>query len=90
MKPANTDITISELGDQRTFVSGNKYWFIEWANFNGITFKEGMQVKWFDEEDNEWIIGPIEWLIITDYGSVEVSIDAPAYGRLPLDELEIC
>jgi hypothetical protein len=89
MKPTNTKITISDLGDQRTFVSGSKYWFIEWAKFNGNTFKEGMQVKWFDTDHRKWIKGPIEWLIITDNGSVEVSIDALGIGRLPLEEIKL-
>jgi hypothetical protein len=91
MKPSNPEIRISELGQERSFIGGIKYWRIEWANFNGITFKEGAKVKWYDNDDNKWIRGTIEWLIVTEYGDVDVSINTktPNIGRLPVDQLEL-
>ena len=92
MKPNNTKITISDLGEQNTFVSGNKNWRIEWAEINGKRFEVGDTVKWIDTEakgrEKKVYKGKIEWLIIIDDGCVEVSTDMPL-GRLPVDEIEL-
>jgi hypothetical protein len=93
--PKNPFISISELGEQSKFVSGNKYWFIESASIvdalekNKKEFKKGVKVKWTCPDTYKQFKGKIEWLIITDEGSVEVSIDNNNVGRLELDELEI-
>lgn len=86
--PKNTKIKISELGEQRSFVSGNKYHFIEWAEFKGVTFKEGVMVKWKCPDEKITYKGKIQWLIILDNGDVQISIDAPI-GRLDLDEVSL-
>jgi len=90
MKPKNPNITISELGEQNTFVSGNKNWRIEWADYKGKRFEKGVTVKWFDTEargkEQKEYIGKIEWLIIIDDGSVQVATDMPL-GRLDVDQI---
>lgn len=87
--PKNTAITISELGEQHKFVSGNLYHRIEWADLNGTRFEKGTKVKWFNEDDDKTYRGKIEWLIIVDDGRVEISIDHPWLGRLDLDAVEL-
>jgi len=87
--PKNTDIKISELGQQRSFVSGNKYWFIEWAEIFGQRFEQGTKVKWRDLDDKKTYTAIIEWMIIIDDGDVQVSLADTPLGRIPLDELKL-
>lgn len=87
MKPNNTDIKISELGEENTFVSGTKNWRIDYADFEGNRFEKGVRVSWGDPDTGKRYRGVIEWLIIYD-GKVDVSIDNPHLGRLNLEELE--
>jgi hypothetical protein len=96
MKPKNPFIKIGNLlGEQESFVSGNKFFYIDSAiltDANGENpkeFKQGVRVKWFCQDTHKTYRGRIEWLIITDYGSIEVSINNPNLGRLEIDELEI-
>jgi len=92
MKPSNTNITISELGMERTFVSGNKNWRIDWADFNGNRFEVGTTIKWIDPDaygkQKRVYKGKIEWLIIIDDGSVQIAIDNNETGRLDVDQVE--
>lgn len=85
--PKDKNIQISELGEQRQFVIGTKYHFIEWAKYKGKTFKAGTSVKWTDKDDNKTYAGKIDWLIIYD-GDVDVSIAKTGLGRIPLKELQ--
>jgi hypothetical protein len=92
MNPSNPNITISELGQERTFVSGNKNWRIDWADLNGNRFEVGTSVKWEDPDaygkQKRIYKGKIEWLIIIDDGSVQMSIDNNEIGRLDVDQVE--
>lgn len=92
IKPKNPKSTISELGEERTFVSGNKNYRIDWAEINGVRFEAGDIVKWIDEDakgrEKRVYKGKIEWLIIVDNGSVEVAINGPI-GRLYVDDIEM-
>ena len=87
--PKNTDIKISELGKQREFVSGNKYWLIEWAEIFGQRFQKGTKVKWTDPDENKTYTALIEWMIIIYDGDVQVSLADTLLGRIPLDELKL-
>lgn len=91
MQPSNSKITISELGQENTFVSGNKNWRIDWADFEGNRFEAGVTVKWIDPDargkEKRVYKGKIEWLIIIDDGSVQMATDMPL-GRLDVDEVE--
>lgn len=92
MKPKNPNITISELGVERTFVSGNKNWRIDYADFNGNRFEVGTSIKWIDKDargkEKRVFKGKIEWLIIIDDGTVDIAIDHPEIGRLELESVE--
>jgi hypothetical protein len=92
MKPKNPNITISELGIENTFVSGNKNWRIDYADFNGNRFEVGTTIKWVDPDargkEKRVFKGKIEWLIIIDDGSVQIAIDNMNIGRLDVDEVE--
>jgi len=89
---SNPNITISELGQERTFVSGNKNWRIDWADLNGNRFEEGVTVKWVAPDaygkQKSVYKGKIDWLIIIDDGSVQMSIDNNEIGRLDVDQVE--
>ena len=45
MKPKNSDITISELGEENTFVSGNKNWRIDYADLLAEMESLGYNIK---------------------------------------------
>ena len=85
----NTSIRISDLGEKRTFVGGNENWRLDWAEYEGNIFKAGTKVGWECPDDGNYFEGLIEYIIIVDTGSVEVSTNHPFLGRLDLDELEI-
>ena len=87
VQPKNPNIVISPLGEQRTFVSGTKNWRIDWAILNKQRFDIGDVVSWKCLDDIKSYKGKIDWMIIVEDGNVEVSIDNPNVGRLPLDEL---
>lgn len=96
MKPKNSFIKIGNLlGEQQSFVSGTKFSYIDSAIItdadgrNPKEFKKDVKVKWYCQDEHKTYKGRIEWLIITEEGNVEVSIDNPNLGRLDLDELEI-
>jgi len=90
--PRNPRIKISELGEQRGFVSGNKYWVIDWAELSGKRYEEGTLVKWKDLDaqpgEQKTYTALIDWMIIVDDGDVEVSLANTPLGRIPLDELK--
>ena len=90
MQPSNPNITISELGQENTFVSGNKNWRIDWAKYKGKVFEKGVTVKWRDPDaqrgEQKVYEGKIEWLIIIDDGSVQMATDMPL-GRLDVDQV---
>jgi len=90
MKPSNPNITISELGQENTFVSGNKNWRIDWADYKGKRFEVGVTVKWRDPDakrgEQKVYVGKIEWLIIIDGGEVQMATDMPL-GRLDVDQV---
>jgi len=83
----NPHITISPLGEERKFVSGNKYWLLDWAKLNGKRFEIGDTVSWRDNDERKIYKGKIEWICIIDDGYVEISIDNPNIGRIDLDEV---
>jgi hypothetical protein len=93
IKLKNTDITISELGEERTFISGTKNWRIDWAEIFGQRFEVGDTVKWIDEDavgrEKRVYKGKIEWLIVTADGEVEISTDMPTIGRLDVDSVSM-
>lgn len=89
----NKNITLSELGEERTFVSGAKNWRLEWVDYEGHHFQKGTIVKWIDPDasgrDKRIYKGKIEYIIITERGDVDISIDDnTGLGRLSLDEVE--
>ena len=92
IKPKNPKIKISELGEEKTFVSGNKNYRLEWAQNKKVRFEVGDTVKWFDKDaksgEKRIYEGKIKWLIIVDNGSVEVATDMPL-GRLDLEEIKL-
>jgi hypothetical protein len=88
MKPKNENITTSELGEEKTFVSGHKNWRIQWAEIFEERFSVGDKVAFFDEDDHKTFIGNIDWMIITETGDVEVSIADTPLGRIDLELLE--
>lgn len=83
------NVKISELGQEKRFVSGQKNWRIEWAEINGEKFKPGDTVLFFDEDINHDFIGNIEWMIVTEEGQVEVSISDTPLGRIDLEDLTL-
>jgi len=87
IKLKNTNIKISELGEEHTFVSGNKNWSLAWAKFEENLFRAGTKVEWESPDYGDYYKGVIEYIIVVDNGNVEVSIDHPFLGRLDLDEL---
>lgn len=89
MKLKNKNIKISELGEERTFVSGTKNWRINWAELHENLFKVGTKVSFYDWDDNKEYRGLIEWIIVTEQGDVEVSISDTPLGRIDLDLLEL-
>ena len=92
IKPKNPNVTISELGEKRTFVSGTDNYRIEWAKLNGSTFKVGSRVRWINPETGNGVRGTIEWLIIiddNDGGEVEVSTNHKFWGRVSLEDLTL-
>jgi len=88
-QPKNTEIKISELGDESKFVCGYKKWQLEFADYRGNRFEPGVTVSWTDKDERKAYKGKIEWIILVDTGEVEVSIDNDELGRLPLDELRL-
>lgn len=89
LKPKNSLIEISEFENERSFVSGNKYYYLDWAKFKDVSFKAGDKVEWEDEYTGKLFKGKIDWIIIIDDGSVEVSIKNSSYGRIPLQQLTL-
>ena len=89
MKPKNNKIQIGAILSEHNFVSGTKYWRIDKAIFEDNEFKVGTRVCWVDpdEENHVEYNGNIEWLMIDEYGNVEVSIDNLLVGRLDLEDL---
>lgn len=88
IQPKNTNVTISPLGEQRIFVSGNLNWRLEWAKLNDKTFTVGTKVKWVNNETGRMVkASKIEWLIIIDNGDVEVATDHPHWGRMSIEDL---
>ncbi len=90
--PKNPNVTISELGEKRTFVSGTDNYRIEWAKLNGSTFKVGSKVRWVNHETGNGVRGTIDWLIIIDEndgGEVQVSTNNMSWGRIPLEDLTL-
>jgi len=88
MELKNENIKIAELGEERTFVSGNKNWRIEWAEIFEEIFKVGNKVSYFDEDSEETFIGTIEYIIVTETRGVEVSITDTALGRVDLEGIQ--
>ena len=88
MKLKNKNIKISELREERTFVSGTKNWRIEWAELFKKRFKVGDKVSFFDEDAHEDYFGVIDWMIVTEQGNVEVSISDTPLGRIDLESIE--
>jgi len=87
IKLKNTNIKISALGEENTFVSGNKNWRLDWAKFEGNLFKAGTKVEWECPDYGKVYKGFIEYIIVVDNGNVEVSTSNREIGRLDLDEL---
>jgi hypothetical protein len=82
----NKNITIGNILSEHTFVSGTKYWKISSASLEGDTFEVGTRVC-VVEETTEYH-GNFEWLMIDEYGNVEVSIDnLELGGRVDLEDL---
>ena len=88
MKLKNENINTSELGEERTFVSGTKNWSIEWAELFEKKFSVGDKVSFFDEDKNEGYFGVINWMIVTEQGDVQVSIANIPFGRIDLEIIE--
>jgi hypothetical protein len=55
----------------------------------GENFEQDIDYNWENPDDGNYFEGLIEYIIIVDTGSVEVSTNHPFLGRLDLDELEI-
>jgi hypothetical protein len=89
MKPKNKNIEIGNILSEHKFISQTKYWRIDKAIFDGIEFKVGTRVCWVDPDEEKHVEynGNIDWLMIDEYGNVEVSIDNLMVGRLDLEDL---
>jgi len=83
------EIITSKLGEQGIFVSGNKYNYIEWAEYKGKTFRVGTKVDWCDPDDNNRRYrGKIRWLILLGNGNVEIDFN-DKLGRVSLKDLDL-
>lgn len=90
-QPKNKEITIGNVLSEHTFVSGTKYWELDKVNFESVDFKVGTRVCYVDpdEESHVEYNGNIDFILIDEYGNVEVSIDNLLVGgRVDLEELE--
>jgi hypothetical protein len=84
----NINIKTSELGKEGSFISGGKYHFIEWAEWDGKRFSVGDKVSFLDRDTWTTHRGVIDWMIVTEDGGVELSIvDAPI-GRVDLENIK--
>ncbi len=88
MKRKNKNIKISELGEERTFVSGTRNWRIKWAEIFGERFSVGDSVSYFDRDDQKAYSGVIDWMIVTEDGDIDVSIANTPSGRVGLEYIE--
>lgn len=87
MKIKNKDITIGNILSEHEFISGTKYFKIDSATYEDEVFKIGDRVAWVDPDEFVEYGGNIEWMMIDEYGNVEVSIDNIQVGRLDLQDL---
>ena len=90
LKVKNKEIEIGNVLSEHKFVGGIKYWKIDSAKYDGFFYKIGTRVCWFDSdcEYNTEYCGNIEYIIVDEYGNVEVSIDnLLVAGRLDLEDL---
>ena len=92
--PKDKDITIGNILSEHTFVSGTKYWKIDSATYEDEEFRVGTSVGWvdidLDDDEDDFIEyrGKIDFILITEKGEVEVSIDnLNIGGRVDLDSL---
>ena len=94
--PNNEAIIIGDVIEERKFVNGNKNWVLSHVELDNKIYKKGVlvnvpeEVLDFDYDDDDYDIetytGEIQWIIITERGSVEVSIDVPL-GRMNIEDL---
>ena len=84
----NNTIEISSLGEEKKFISGHKYWMIEWAKYKNHIFKIGDVVSFYDHDDNEQYCGEIDYIIYVEDNSVEVSIKNTPLGRIDIESLD--
>ena len=83
----NKQVKISKLGEEKIFMSGTKYWLLEWAEINNERFINGDEIAYFDEYKNEYCNGIIQKILAIETGCVEV-ITNTGIGRLDLEEIE--
>lgn len=88
IKLKNENTKISELGEERTFVSGTKNWRIKWAEIFEDRFSVGDSVSYYDEDSQDTFISTIDWMIVTEQGNVEVSLADTPLGRVDLEDLQ--
>ena len=87
IKLKNEEIYLSDidLENEQSFVSGHKYWIVDYAIYKGKKFEKGVVFKYTD--DDNYYEGVINRIIVTEDGSVQVSFDAPL-GRVNLDDYD--
>jgi hypothetical protein len=90
MRLKNPDIILGKIISENSFVSGTKFWKLESVSLDDDFFTKGTKVLFTDPDDNSEYIGFVEWLMIDEFGNVEVSLsDNVGLGRVDLESLEI-
>ena len=85
----NNGFTVGNPESEHKFVSGNAYWRVDSASFNGTNFVVGdnVGVEFNDGPRSKTYKGKIEWLMIDDMGEVQASTSIKDLGRLPVEDL---
>lgn len=88
-RATNNGFTVGTPESEHKFVSGNLYWKIDSATFNGNKFVVGdrVAVDYDDVPKTKTYKGKIEWLMVDDMGSVQASISHKGLGRIPVEDL---
>ncbi len=81
----NKEITVGPLLSRHVFVGNTVYFKIPFATYKGVKFSIGDTIIW---EDDKTYKGKIDWMLVTEDGEVQVSIDNLSIGRLPIEEIQ--
>lgn len=83
------NIKIGNILSYHEFISGTKYYKIDSVLRNKDLFEAGSNVEWYDEDDNEFMSGKIEWIMFNENLEIEVSTDHPVYGRVDFSKITL-